>query len=277
MNRLIFLLAIVLAAVGQPAVSQTSCTALPSGAAHLGYTVKKYSIVPTVAMVSTTDTNSTSALYPGEVTSSVASNLQELKYLTTVNGVFTINYTGAGAPSVSSETHQATHGSIPLLPGANGFYIEAGIRLSSNDPDHYPGFRIMPAEHNLSQSDHIESSPTGFENWLEISAMGEQAGTAQSNLINWEGIYPDYKHTQNYWRAPAGFNWTVEHIYGASFDPIARVVQFYLDGKPTLKASMANAPTIVDTYHYYFSLDARSHGLKKPYQMYVSYVTAYSK
>jgi hypothetical protein len=277
MNRSIALLAIVLAAVAQPAVSQTSCTALPPGAAALGYTVKRFSIVPTVGMVSTTDTNTSSALYPGQEFASVASNLKQLKYLTTVNGLFTFNYTGAGADAwVSSETHQATHGSLPLLPGA-GFYIEAGIRLSSNDPDHYPSFLILPAEHNTSQDDHVESSPTGFENWLSINAMEEQSGTTQSNLINWSGIYPDYKRTMNYWRAPAGFNWTVEHIFGASFDPVARVVQFYLDGKPTLKASMSNAPTIVDTYNYYFMFGAQSHGSDKPYQMYVSYVTGYSK
>ena len=278
MNRSILVLAIILAAVGQPAVSQTSCIAIPSGAAALGYTVKKYSIVPTVAMVSTTDTNSTSALYPGQEFNPVATNLQELKFLTMVNGVFTFNFTGPGASaSVTSETHQATQGSIPLLLGSNGFYIEAGIRLSSNNPDHYPLFLIMPAEHNTSGSDHIASEPTGYENWLEISAMEEQAGTAQSNLLNWAGIYPDFTRTMNYWRHPAPFDWTVEHIYGASFDPIARIVQFYLDGKPTLKASMANAPSIVDTYHYYFSLSARSHGLNEPYQMYVSYVAAYSK
>jgi hypothetical protein len=278
MNRLIFLLAIALATVGQPAVSQTSCMALPPGAAALGYTVKKYSVVPTVAMVSTTDTNSTSALYPGEEFASVATNLKELKYLTTVNGVFTLNYTGAGATAwVSSETHQATQGTIPLLLGSTGFYIEAGIRLSTNDPDHYPAFLIMPAEHDTSANDHIATSPGGYENWLEINAMEEESGTAQSNLINWEGIYPNYTRTMNYWRAPAGFNWTVEHIYGVSFDPTTREVQFYLDGKPTLKASMASAPTIVDTYHYYFTLGAQSHGTNEPYQMYVSYVTAYSK
>jgi hypothetical protein len=62
-----------------------------------------------------------------------------------------------------------------------------------------------------------------------------------------------------------------------SFDPIARVVQYYLDGKPTLKASFATAPTIVDAYHYYFILGTRTHGLNKPYQMYVSYVAGYSK
>jgi hypothetical protein len=278
MNRSILLLAIVLAAVGQPAVSQTSCMALPPGAAALGYTVKKYSIVPTVAMVSTTDTNSTSALYPGEEFASVATNLQELKFLSTDSGLLTFNYTGEGATaSVSSETHQATQGTIPLLLGSTGFYIEAGIRLSSNNPDHYPAFLIMPAEHNTSASDHIDSNPSGYENWLEISALEEQSGTVQSNLINWAGIYPDYARTMNFWRAPAGFNWTVEHIFGVSFDPIAREVQFYLDGKPTLKASMANAPTIVDTYHYYFTLAAQSHGLNEPYQMYVSYVAAYSK
>jgi hypothetical protein len=135
----------------------------------------------------------------------------------------------------------------------------------------------MPAEHDTSKSDHVESSPTGYENWLSINAMEEQSGTAQSNLINWQGIYPDYSRTMNYWRAAAPFNWTVEHIYGASFDPVARVVQFYLDGKPTLRASMSNAPTIVDTYNYYFILGAQSHGSDKPYQMYVSYVAGYSK
>jgi hypothetical protein len=278
MKRLIPLLAIVLAAVGQPAVSQT-CTVLPLGAAALGYTVQKFSIVPTVTDVSTTDTNSTSALYPGEEFTSVATNLQMLQFLSMQNGVFTISYTGAAVPPtyISSETHQATQGSIPLLLGSNGFYIEAGIRLSSSDPDHLPVFFIMPAEHNTIQSDHMATSPSGYENWLEIDALEDEGGTAQSNLINWQGIYPYYTRTMNYLRAPTPFDWTVEHIYGMSFNPIAREVQFYLDGKPTLKASMANAPTIVDTYHYYFTLGARSHGLNKPYQMYVSYVAAYSK
>ena len=277
MNRLTPLLAIVLAAVCQPAVSQT-CAGLPLGAAASGYTVQMFHVVPTVAMVSTTDTNSTSALYPGLESSSVATNLQDLKSLSMVNGVFTINYTGALVASwVSSETHQSTQGTIPLLAGANGFYIEAGIRLSGSDPDYYPAFYLMPAEHNNIQSDHIATSPTGYENWLELDVLEEEAATAQSNLISWSGIYPNYTRVMNYWRAPTPFDWTVEHIYGMSFDPVARVVQYYLDGHPTLKASMATAPTIVDTYRYYFILGVRTHGLKKPYQMYVSYVAAYSK
>jgi hypothetical protein len=279
MNRLVTLLAIVLAAVGQPAVSQTACMVLPPGAAALGYTAQMYSIVPTAASVSTTDTNVTSALYPGQEFTSVATNLWMRQFFSTQNGVLTINYTGAAGPPIyiSSVTHQATQGTIPLLLGSKGFYIEAGIRLSSSDPDHFPAFFIMPAEHNTIQSDHIATSPSGYENWLEIDTLEEEAGTAQSNLINWQGIYTRYTRTMNYWRAPTPFNWTVEHIYGMSFDPISREVQFYLDGKPTLKASMAMAPTIVDTYHYYFILGARSHGLNKPYQMYVNYVAAYSK
>jgi len=152
MNRLIPLLAIVLAAVGQPAVSQT-CVGLPSGAAAMGYTVQMFHIVPTVAMVSTTDTNSTSALYPGETFSSVATNLQELKFLTMVNGEFTFNYTGPGATAwVSSETHQSTQGTLPLLLGSNGFYIEAGIRLSSSDADHYPSFFFRAGRTQCQQS-----------------------------------------------------------------------------------------------------------------------------
>ena len=279
MNRLIPLLAIVLAAVGQPAASQT-CVGLPAGAAALGYTVQMFSIVPTVAMVSTTDTNSTSALYPGLEFDAIATNLQELKYLSMVNGVFTFNYTGPGATTlVSSETHQATQGTIPLLLGSNGFYIEASIRLSSSDPDHYPMFFLMPAEHNTSKSDHPPSTPAGYENWLELDALEEElnVGTAQSNLINYQGIYPNYTRTMNYWRSPTPFSWTAEHIFGLSYDPVTRVVQYYLDGTPTLKASMATAPTFVDTYHYYFILGVRSHGLNKPYQMYVSHVAAYSK
>jgi hypothetical protein len=279
MKHVALVLAFLLVGVVQTASSQTPCAALPPGAAALGYTVQMYSIVPTVTDVSTTDTNSTSALYPGEEFTSVATNLQMLQFLSMQNGVFTISYTGAAVPPtyISSETHQATQGSIPLLLGSNGFYIEAGIRLSSSDPDHLPVFFIMPAEHNTNQSDHIATSPSGYENWLEIDALEDEGGTAQSNLINWQGVYPHYTRTMNYLRAPTPFDWTVEHIYGMSFDPIAREVQFYLDGKPTLKASMAMAPTIVDTYHYYFILGARSHGLNKPYQMYVNYVAAYSK
>ena len=197
-----------------------------------------------------------------------------------VNGVFTLNYTGAGATTwISSATHQYTHGTLPLLPGANGFYIEAGIRLSSSDPDHYPSFFLEPVEHNPSHQDHVATSPPGYEDWLEIDGLEEElsVGTAQHNLIHYQGIYPNYKRTMTYWRSPTPFTWTVEHVYGMSFDPIARVVQYYLDGKPTLKASFATVPTIVDAFHYYFILGARSHGLNKPYQMYVNYVAAYSK
>ena len=280
MTRLTILLAIVLATVGQPAVSQT-CAGVPPGAAALGYTVQMFHVVPTVAMVSTTDTNTTSALYPGWPYASVTTNLQELKYLTMVNGVFTLNYTGAGTPPlwVSSATHQYTHGTIPLLPGANGFYIEAGISLSSSDPDHYPAFFLEPVEHNPSHQDHVATKPPGYEDWLEIDGLEEElsVGTAQQNLIHYQGIYPNYTRTMNTWRSPTPFTWTVEHVYGLSFDPIQRVVQYYLDGKPTNKASFATVPTIVDAFHYYFILGARSHGLNKPYQMHVNYVAAYSK
>jgi hypothetical protein len=280
MKHVALVLAFLLVGVVQTASSQTACMALPAGAAALGYTVQLFSIVPTVADVSTTDTNTNSMLYPGEEFTSAATNLRMLQFLSMQNGVFTFDYTGAAAASlwVSSETHQATQGALPLLPGSKGFYIEAGIRLSSSDPDHYPSFFLVPAEHNTSGSDHIPSSPSGYQNWLEIDPLEEELGTPQANLIQWQGIYPHYTRTMNFWRgAQLPFTWTAEHVYGVSFDPIAREVQFYLDGKPTLKASMATAPTIVDTYHYYFILGARSHGLDKPYQMYVSYVKAYTK
>jgi hypothetical protein len=278
MKRLIPLLAIVLAAVVQPAVSQT-CVSVPTGAAALGYTTQLFSIAPTVAMVSTTDTNSTSALYPGLVFASIPTNLAQLKYFTTVNGLFTINYTGAGETTwLSSETHSATQGTLPLLSGSKGFYIEAGIRLSSNDPDTYPSFFLMPSEHNNIKSDHIATRPPGYEDWAELDALEEEdGGLAQHNLIYYQGISPNYSRSMNFWRSPHGFDWTTEHIFGLSFDPIAREVQFYIDGKPTLKASMVAMPTIVDTYHYFFILGARSHGLNKPYQMYVDHVAAYTK
>jgi hypothetical protein len=286
MNYLKLIPALLLAGVVQaqssvtPSSVTTGCLALPEGAAAPGYTTRLFAIAPTVADVSTTDTNTNSMLYPGEEFTSVATNLRMLKYLSMVNGVFTMNYTGAaeGPIWISSETHQATQGALALLPGSKGFYIEAGIRLSSSDPDHYPSFFLVPAEHNTIASDHIPTSPRGYENWLEIDALEEELDTPQANLIMWQGIYPHYTRTMNFWRgAPMPFTWTAEHIYGVSFDPTTREVQYYLDGKPTLKASMATAPTIVDTYHYYFILGARSHGLNKPYQMFVSFVAAYTK
>jgi hypothetical protein len=233
-------------------------------------------------MVSTTDTNNTSALYPGEEFASIATNLAERKYLTTVNGLFTFNLTGSqagGIAWVSSETHQGTQGTLPLLLGSKGFYIEAGIRLSTNDPDNYPSFFLLPSEHNTSQADHPAGTAKGYQNWLELDGLEEEdGGLAQHNLINYTGIYPNYTRTQQYWRSPHNFPWTTEHVFGLSYDPVTRVVQYYLDGKPTLKASMASIPaSVVNNYHYYFILGARSHGLNKPYQMYVSHVAAYSK
>jgi hypothetical protein len=280
MKHLRLIPALLLAGVVQAqSTVTTSCIALPLGAASLGYTTQLFSFAPTVADVSTTDMNTNSMLYPGEEFTSVATNLKMLPFLSMVNGVFTINYTGAAAASlwVSSETHQATQGLLPLLPGSKGFYIEAHIRLSSSDPDHYPSFFLLPAEHNTIKSDHIATSPSGYENWLEIDPLEEELDTPQANLIMWQGISPYYTRTMNWWRGePLPFTWTTDHVYGVSFDPIAREVQFYLDGKPTHKASMATAPTIVDTYHYYFILGARSHGLDKPYSMYVSHVAAYT-
>ncbi|MBC7289304.1 MAG: glycoside hydrolase family 5 protein, partial [Armatimonadetes bacterium] len=55
-----------------------------------------------------------------------------------------------------------SRGKLPLLPGADGFYVEFEYWLSDDDPDHWPAVWLMPAEHNPRGDDHYPGDPPDF-------------------------------------------------------------------------------------------------------------------
>jgi hypothetical protein len=69
---------------------------------------------------------------------------------------------------------------------------------------------------------------------------------------------------------------TVEHIYGASYDPIGQQVTWWLDGVKMGSQSTASFPAVINSYHYYLIMNATSRGANLPYQMRVRYFSAWT-
>lgn len=250
-----------------------ACTNLPLGATALGYTTQVFYDQPTLAEVSTTDTDSTSKWYPGSFYSPVAPNLASREFLSMQGSELAIGLGGG----VTSETHASKAGAMPFLSGAKGFYVEFAMRLSSNDPDHFIGLYLQTVEHDLAKDDHLSTDPAGFERWTEIdvSEAGYGAGSL-ATVINWTGTYPHYSsQTLNSYGHDAALDWTVEHRYGVSWNPATNTLQWYIDDVPTWKEVMTNS--VIKNFHYYLVMEAGSHGSHVPYDMLVRYVTAYTK
>jgi hypothetical protein len=249
-----------------------SCPTLPVGASVLGYTTQLFYDQPTLAEVSTTDTDSGAKWYPGAYSNSVIRNVASRELLSTHASMLAI---GLGA-SVTSETHDSTEGGLPFLSGARGFYVEIAMNLSSNDSDHFIGLYLETAEHNLAKADHLASDPNGYERWTEIDVSESGYGPGSlSSLINWQGTYPHYGcQSHNNFGRESELDWTVEHRYGVSYDPVTNVLQWYIDDNPTWKETASNS--VIKDFHYYLVMDASSHGSHVPYEMYIHYVRAYT-
>jgi hypothetical protein len=203
----------------------------------------------------------------------VATNLATRTLLSTYNSTLAIGLGG----SVSSETQASTAGALPFLSGSKGFYVEFAMSLSSNDSDHFTGLFLETAEHNLAKADHLPSDPAGYERWTEIdvSESGYGAGSL-GTLIDWQGIYPHYtSQVYNDYGVDAALDWTTVHRFGVSYDPVANVLQWYIDDKPIW--SKIATGSVIQNYNYYLVMEASSHGSHVPYQMYIYYVRAYTK
>jgi hypothetical protein len=250
-----------------------SCTNLPVGATKLGYTTQVFYNEPNMSDVSDTDTDSTSKWYPGTFASSVSHNVQELQNVAMKDGDLAIGLGGG----ISSETHSAKAGGIPFLSGAKGFYIEFAMRLSSNDSDHFTGLFLQTAEHNLAKDDHLSTDPAGFERWTEIDVSEAGYGPGSlATVINWSGIYPHYSpQTFNSYGHDAAMDWTKEHRFGLSYDPATNTLQWYIDDVPTWKS--VSADSVMKRFHYFIVMEASSHGSHKDYDMFIRYVSAYTK
>jgi hypothetical protein len=250
-----------------------SCNNLPKGAEALGYNTQLFYDQPQLSEVSTSDADSTSKWYPGSFSHLAAQNLATREHLSTAGSQLAISLGGG----VSSETYKSKVGALPFLNGSQGFYVEFGMRLSSNDPDHFSGLYLDTVEHNLAKDDHFSTDPDGFERWTEmdVSETGFDAGNLDT-FINWTGKWPLYtRWIFNSYGHDAPVDFTVEHRYGLSYDPGANVLQWYIDDVPTWKTVATES--VIKNFHYYLVMEASSHGANKPYQMFISYVTAYTK
>jgi hypothetical protein len=252
-----------------------SCTNLPVGATALGYTTQVFYDQPQLSEVSATDMDATSKWYPGSFSSPVSTNLAARELLSTQNTELAIGLGGG----ISSETHTSKAGALPLLSGAQGFYVEIAMHLSTNDADHFSQLYLQTAEHDLARHDHLSTDPAGFEHWTEIDiSEGGYGSGSLATVVNWDGMYPHYTEAlTNSWGLSHDdvFDWTKEHRYGLSYDPITNVLQWYIDDVPTFKAT-PNA-TVMKLFHYYVQMGVGSHGSHTPYDMFVHYVTAYTK
>jgi hypothetical protein len=246
------------------------CSTVPAGASALKYDTLAFCLEPTTADISCTSTPTT-RLYSG----SWYDTPPDSSHYSMESGLLAISLNGG----VMTQRQDSKQGSLPYLLAGNGFYAEFAVRLSDNDPDHWPALWLMPEEHNLAQSDHLSSDPAGYERWMEIDCdEGGFYSGSLNTLIDWQGIYPKYANTvwNDYGKLPA-LDRTTEHIFGVSYDPVGQVVQFWLDGVATYSHSTSTINDVINTYHYFLLIDAQTHGANLPYEMIVRYLSAWIK
>ena len=177
-------------------------------------------------------------------------------------------------------------GLLPLLPGADGFYVEFDVKLTSNDQDHWPAVWLMPIEHNGRQEDSPAGGqrsepgdPMKFERWMELDVDEGGFGPGLTGTVhNWTGVYPKYLSTQNRNNVVnATLDRTVYHTYGASYDPKTETVAWWLDGVKLIETA-EDVPTIAARQKFYLIVSCQSHlGVDKgdDYLMFVRRVRAY--
>jgi hypothetical protein len=179
--------------------------------------------------------------------------------------------------SIVSTPRDFSKGALPVLSGAKGFYIEFEVRLSDNNPDHWPAVWTLPVEHNLRQEDHYRGDPPKFERWLELDVdEGSFGPGSTTTAISWQGIYPHYHKTQNGNNvSKTPLDRTQWHTFGASYDPIKSQVTWWLDGEKTVTATTPDVPAIAAKQHFYLIVSNQERRMRIPYLMYLRAVRAY--
>jgi len=260
----ILLLALCLASVAFAQV--------PPGAAALGYSKCILNERPAVADIAP-GKNGDFKWFSGQWYSSEAPSAD---HYTMSEGVLALSLGG----DLVSTSRDFSGGKLPLLPGADGFYVEFEVRLSGNDPDYWPAVWLMPAEHSGKQEDHYEGDPAGFERWMELDVDEGGFGPGLTGTVHsWTGIWhgnPDYARVMNHNNVlQTPLDRSQRHVFGASFDPVKMQVTWWVDGVQQIVASGDCVPEIAKKQHFYLIMGAQTHGAKKPYQMFISGVRAY--
>ncbi|MCY2988835.1 MAG: hypothetical protein NTY19_13350 [Planctomycetota bacterium] len=256
------------APAGDKATSGQATASVPPGAAALGYTKCVINERPTAADVAP-GRNGSYKWFSGQWYSKTNPSLD---YYETQNGVLAIKLGG----NLVSAPLDFSQGKLPLLAGADGFYVEFDVRLSDHDPDHWPAVWLMPTEHD-GKRDHYEGDPPGFERFMELDVDEGGFGPGLTGTVHsTEGVWPNWKHVQNpnnVSRTPLDRSQT--HTFGASYDPGQQDVTWWLDGQQQMSARAPYVPAVAARQHFYLILSGQSHKAQKPHFTFVSGVRAY--
>lgn len=254
-------------------VSTSRAQGIPRGAAALGYTNLVINEAPTASDIAP-GSNGNFKWFSGQWWQTPPS----LDHYSTQEGVLAISLGG----HLVSTPRDFTTGALPVLPGKNGFYVEFDVRLSGNDLDYFPAVWLMPVEHNRNRDDQYPDQypgdPPNYERWMELDVDegGFRPGLT-GTVHSWYGIWEErYQHIQNPNNgSPIPLDRTLQHTFGASYDPINRVVAWWVDDVYQMSATSPYVPDVGALQNFYLILSAQTHGLNKPYTMYVSGVRAF--
>lgn len=258
-----------LAIFGSNAHCASPSEALPPGAAVLGYTKALINERPVAEDIS----YASSGRFKWFSGQWYARKRPSKDRHVTTDGTLTLELGG----DVVSAPHDFSEGQLPLLSGRTGFYVEFEVRLSDNDPDHWPAVWLMPAEHDDKQRDHNTDDPKGFERWVEIDVDEGGFGPGLTGTVHcWSGTYPRYQNEQNTNNVSSqGLDRSKNHTFGAGFSPGQNRVTWWLDGVEQMSADLPCDSRVATNLNFYLIISAQSHGRNKPYSMSVRRVRAF--
>ena len=249
---------------------------VPPGAAALGYTKCLINERPTAADVAPGKTGDykwfSGQWYSGR-------NAPSLDHYSTVDGVLALKLGG----DLVSAPLDFSPGKLPLLPGADGFYVEFDVRLSDADPDHWPAVWLMPAEHNGKQQDHYDPDPPGYERFMEFDIDEGGFGPGLTGTVHsTEGVWQKGKGYPQHVQNPNNvvnkpLDRSQVHTFGGSYDPRTQKVTWWLDGVEQMSATAPYVPAVAAKQHFYLILSCQTHGQKKEHTMFVSGVRAWTR
>jgi len=243
-----------------------ACGAVPPGAAELGYTKQVVSVLPRVADVSA-DGAGSYKFYSGAWWMKYAPT--KMNIADSPDGIAI----GAGTDLVTV-ARDLKRGTLPVLPGKDGFYVEFESRISDNDKRRWPALWLMPVEHGPSMKDRHEGDPENYQRWMELDVdEGWERGGMMGTVHSWSGVWPHYKTQINKNHlAERPLDRTKVHTFGASYDPIQHRVTWWLDG---VRQMSAEAPEVGAKQNFYIIMSAQNRGGAGPYTMYVKAIRVF--
>ena len=190
---------------------------------------------------------------------------------------------GAGG-AFATQTQNSVAGLIPYLSSANGWYTETAFTLSSNHPDHWPAWWMLPVEHATLSG----TNPSYIENDIHEGGFSPDGVNVHSGMRSNIAVWTEPAATvvNNASFGFAQVDWTREHILGSAYNPTTKKLTYWLDGvqQPLIYDTTAN-DALINSFHYFVILGPSTRttlggnqGIGKyvPYTMTCRYISGWS-